>query len=99
MWLLLIALLAGIAYGYMAAGKQDKSRLFLKGLLIGVVLAVVVAVLAFLFDFNVLGLGDQGFLSIIINTALLALAFIVGVWIGDMLEHRRSPRTGGMRRV
>lgn len=98
MWLLLIALLAGVAYGYMAAGKQDKSRLFMKGLLIGVVLAVVVAVLAFLFDFNVLGLAEQGFLSIIINAALLALAFIVGVWIGDMVEHRRSPRTG-MRRV
>jgi uncharacterized membrane protein YadS len=99
MWLLLVALIAGIAYGYMAAGKQDKSRLFFKGLLIGVVVAVVVALLGWMFNMNPLGLADQGMLSIILSAALIALAFIVGVWLGDLFEHRRTPGGRGMRRV
>lgn len=98
MWYLLIALLIGVAYGYAATGKQDKSRLFMKGLLYGVILAVIVGLLAFFFDISMFGLAEMGVLGIIIAAALTALAFIVGVWIGDMLE-RRKHTSGGPRRV
>lgn len=98
MWYLLIALGLGILYGYAATGKQDKSRLFMKGLLYGVILAVIVGLLAWIFNFNLLGLGELGFWSIIWAAALATIAFILGVWLGDMIEGRRT-HTRGPRRV
>ena len=94
----LIVFVIGIAYGYMSPGRQDKSTLFKKGLLWGLVIAVVVALLGFFFNSNPLGLGDTGFFGILISAIVLTLAFIVGVWLGDMIEGRRH--TGpGLRRV
>ncbi len=95
----LIVFVIGIAYGYMSPGRQDKGALFKKGLLWGLVVAVVVALLGFFFNSNPLGLGDAGFFSILISAIVLTLAFIVGVWIGDMIEGRRHHNTGGLRRV
>lgn len=94
----LVVFLIGIAYGWMSPGRQDKSTLFKRGLLWGLIIAIVVALLGFFFNANPLGLGDVGFFSILVAAIVLTLAFIVGVWIGDMIEGRRH--TGpGLRRV
>lgn len=99
MWGLLVFLI-GIAYGWMSPGKQDKSTLFKKGLLWGLIIAIVVSLLGFFFNANPLGLADNGFLGILISAIVLTLAFIVGVWIGDMIEGRRhAGHGGGLRRV
>lgn len=97
MWGLLVFLI-GIAYGWMSPGKQDKSTLFKKGLLYGLVVAIVVSLLGFFFNSNPLGLGDNGFVGILISAVVLTLAFILGVWIGDMIEGRRHAGPG-LRRV
>lgn len=98
MWGLLIALLIGIAFGYMSPGRQDKSRLFMKGLLWGVVIALVVAALGFFFGMNPLGLGDNGFFGLLISFVVLTVVFLIGVWVGDMIEGRKG-HSGGLRRV
>ena len=95
----LVVFLVGLAYGYMSPGRADKSQLFKRGILYGIVVAVVVALIGFLFQANPLGLGDVGFFGIVIAAVVLTLLFIVGVWLGDWLEGRRETRTGAMRRV
>lgn len=90
----LIVFIVGIAYGYMSPGRQDKSTLFKKGLLWGLVIALVLAVIGFLApDFSPLGstVGAMGFLGVLIAAVVLTLVFILGVWLGDWLEHRKSP--------
>lgn len=89
MWGLLIALLIGLAYGYMSPGKQDKSQIFKKGLLWGLVIALVVALVGFFFDVNPLGLGDSGFFGLFLSFVILTITFIIGVWIGDMFDRKR----------
>src|SRR5688572_2283996 len=44
MWGILIPLLIGVAVGYLSPGHQDKSRLFMRGLLWGVLIAAVCVV-------------------------------------------------------
>lgn len=88
----LVVFVIGIAYGWMSPGRQDKSTLFKKGLLWGLIIAVVVALLGWVFRLNPLGLSDVGFFGILIAAVVLTLLFILGVWIGDWIEHRRGPR-------
>lgn len=98
MWGFLVFLI-GLAYGWMSPGRQDKSRLFMRGLLWGVVIAVVLALIGFFFGSNpVTATANMGFFDIVWTAIVLSLAFILGVWIGDMIEGRRA-RTGGVRRV
>ena len=98
MWGFLVFLI-GLAYGWMSPGRQDKSRLFMRGLLWGVVIAVVLALIGFFFGSNpVTGAANVGFFDVVWTAIVLSLAFILGVWIGDMIEGRRA-RTGGVRRV
>lgn len=94
----LVVLLIGVAYGWLSPGKQDKSHIFKTGIIWGLVIAVVVALLGLLFKANPLGLGDVGFLSLFISFVVMTILFIVGVWIGDLLEGR-GRTTRGMRRV
>lgn len=83
----LVSFIAGLLYGWLAAGKQDKSRLFKKGLVIGLVLAIVLAVLGWLTNAPALGVG--GAIAVIWTAFVLALLFILGVWLGDLIEGRR----------
>ena len=96
----LVTFLIGIAYGWFSPGKEDKGALFKRGILWGIGIAIVLAILGFVFGVNPLGLADNGLVGNVIAAIVLALAFIVGVWIGDMLPggKRVGPQTG-MRRV
>lgn len=82
--------LIGILYGALAAGKQNKSALFKRGLLIGLVVGLALALLGFFGGFPVLGVG--GFLAVMWSALVLSILFILGVWLGDLF-------TGAKRRA
>lgn len=90
MWGILIPLLIGIAVGYLSPGRQDKSRMFMRGLLWAVVIALVIVALGYFFGINPLGYGDTGFVGLVISFVIAIAIFLVGVWIGDMIEGRRA---------
>jgi hypothetical protein len=80
----LVTLLIGIIYGYVTPGRQNKMALFKKGLIIGIVLALVFAIIGFATGFDALGVG--GALGILVSVVFLTILFVVGAWIGDFLE-------------
>lgn len=88
----LIAFLVGIAYGYVTPGRQDKTQLFWKGAVIGIVLGVVFALLGAMSGYDALGFG--GGLGLFITIVVLTVLFVVGAWVGDLLEGqpRRASR-------
>lgn len=86
-----LALFGGIAYGYFSPGRQDLKTLLKKGLIFGLILAVVLAVLGILMNFSILGFGDS-FVGNIIGAVVVVLLFVGGVWLGDWLEHRKDRR-------
>ncbi|HEV8361616.1 MAG TPA: hypothetical protein VGR28_14300 [Candidatus Thermoplasmatota archaeon] len=84
-----IVLLIGILYGYMTPGRQDKMAIFKKGVVIGIILALVLGIIGYVANVDPLGLGlGTGILALLISVIFLTIAFVVGVWIGDMIEGR-----------
>ena len=88
MWFEILILVIGIAYGFLHKGKEDKWGLLKIGAVIGIVLGIIFGALAiFLAPGAIsLGIGMIGALGIFIAIILLAIIFIVGVFIGDFLE-------------
>jgi hypothetical protein len=81
----LVSLLVGIVYGYVTPGRQDKMALLKKGIVIGVVLALVFAIVGFLLNVRALGV-DLGAIGIFVEVVVLTILFVLGAWIGDVLE-------------
>lgn len=79
----LVAFVVGLVYGMLKAGKQDKSELFKRGLLIGLVVGIVLAVIGLLTGYGALGVA--GFVAALWSAFVLSLLFILGVWLGDVL--------------
>jgi len=79
----------GAIYGYLKTGKEDRKALFKKGLMIGVILALVFVGLGIVFAGTKLLLfsGVLG-LFMFIEVIILAVLFIVGTFIGDWLEEK-----------
>lgn len=73
-WLVVVAGL-GIVYGYVKPGKQDKWRIFKTGMVIGIAVGVVFFLM-----------GSIAWAGPILTAFAATVAFIVGVWIGDLLE-------------
>ncbi|MEK6986117.1 MAG: hypothetical protein AABX89_07030 [Candidatus Thermoplasmatota archaeon] len=87
----LVIVLVGLAYGALARGKQDKGRLFRKGFLIGLVIAVVLALLAALTGSPALTfLAIAGGLAILVDAIIMSLLFILGVWLGDLISGAKT---------
>ena len=87
MWGLLV-FLVGLLYGALKRGRQDKSSLFMQGLVIGIVLAIVLVVLGLLVNVPaIVGLG--GAFGIIVTAIILSLLFVLGVWVGDLVSGAR----------
>jgi cation transporter-like permease len=80
----LLTFVIGILYGALKRGRQDKSSLFMQGLVIGIVLALVLVVIGVLTGAPALGFG--GAVGIIVAAVVLSVLFIVGVWIGDLIS-------------
>lgn len=83
MWGLLVFLF-GLLYGALKRGRQDKSSLFMQGLAIGVVLAIVLVLIGVLTGAPALGFG--GALGIVVTAIILSLLFVLGVWLGDLIS-------------
>ena len=82
-----MALVVGFLFGALKPGRQDKSSLFKQGFMIGLVVAIVLAVIGFFTNAPALGIG--GFVGVIVAAIVMTLLFIVGVWLGDLLTARR----------
>ena len=83
----LLTFVIGLLYGALKRGRQDKSALFMQGLVIGIVLAIVLIVIGVLTNAPALGFG--GALGIIVAAVVLSLLFVLGVWIGDLITGAR----------
>lgn len=80
----LVTFIIGLFYGWLSPGREAKWALLKTGLLIGLVLALVFVLLGFLVGATPLGLG--GGLSIFVSVVVLTLLFILGAWLGDLIE-------------
>lgn len=87
----LLALLAGVLYGWLKPGAQDKSQLFVRGLVFGLIVGVVLALFGYAIGSNPIYFGS-GFLALILGVTIITLLFILGVWLGDLLEGRPKKR-------
>lgn len=96
---ILIPLLVGLAFGYFAKGRQDKSRLLRIGALWALVLAAVLNAIGWLAGRNpATGADEVSFWGIFLSSLASLGIFLAGVWIGDAIEARRArkalPPTG-----
>lgn len=90
----LVALVVGILYGWLTPGHQDKGRILKTGLIWGLVLGVIFAVLGFAVGSNPFLLGNgSDILSFVVALVVIVVLFVVGVWIGDLIEGRPKRAT------
>lgn len=80
----LVSFFVGMLYGWLAPGRPSKARLFVNGLVIGFVLALVFGLLGYLAEAPPIGL--EGMLGIVLSVLVLTLLFILGAWLGDLIE-------------
>ena len=78
----------GVVYGYLKPGKEDRKALFKKGLLIGVILAVIFFGLGILAGKEFLLISGIAGMLVFIEVIILAVLFIIGTFIGDWIEEK-----------
>ena len=85
----ILIIVIGIAYGYLKPGKEDRKVMLKKGLIIGLILAVIFAALGILIgkggSMMFIGGSVVGIMSFI-SVLILTVFFIIGTFIGDWLE-------------
>lgn len=88
----LIIVIIGVLYGALKPGKQAKGRLFVNGLMIGFVLALIFLALAWAGGSPVWGVRSNAnvILAFVIDAAFISLLFVLGVWLGDLLSGARG---------
>jgi fatty acid desaturase len=91
----IITFLFGFLYGWISPGRQSKSALMMNGLWIGLIVALVFLFIGLFANAPALGLG--GGFGIFVTIVLLTLVFILGAWLGDLVEtgfqrRRSEPR-------
>jgi hypothetical protein len=84
----ILVIIIGIIYGYMKPGKEDRSALLKKGVVIGIILGVIMVVLGLIGGKGLLLLGGLVGAVVFIEVIILAILFIIGTYIGDMLERK-----------
>jgi len=84
----ILIIIIGIIYGYMKPGKEDRSALLKKGVVIGIILGAIMVVLGLIGGRGILLLGTFVGALVFIEVIILAVLFIVGTYIGDMLERK-----------
>ncbi|VVB53141.1 Uncharacterised protein [uncultured archaeon] len=84
----ILIVIIGIIYGYMKPGKEDRSALLKRGVVIGIILGAIMVVLGLLGGRTMLLLGSLAGVAVFIEVIILAVLFIIGTYIGDMLERK-----------
>ncbi len=73
----------GGLYGYLSPGSQAKGRMLVNGLFIGLVLAIIIGLIGLTAGAPALGVAGWG---LFFDVMILTLLFVLGTWIGDLLE-------------
>ena len=84
----ILIIIIGIIYGYMRSGKEDRFALLKKGAIIGIILGAIMVVLGLIGGGGILLLGGLAGAAVFIEVIILAVLFIIGTYIGDMLERK-----------
>jgi len=84
----ILIIIIGIIYGYIRPGKEDRSALLKKGVVIGIILGAIMVGLGLLGGRTILLLGSLAGVFVFIEVIILAVLFIIGTYIGDMLEKK-----------
>lgn len=82
----------GVVYGLLRPGRENKWLLFKTGLLIGLILALVFALIGFFLYVDPLGFGTT-FLGLFVTVLVLTVLFVLGAWVGDLIEGVARRRT------
>jgi uncharacterized membrane protein len=88
----ILALAVGFLYGWLKPGHQDKSQIMMRGLVIGLIVGLVLALLGSAIGSNPVYFGS-GFLGIVLGIVIITLLFILGVWLGDLVEGKSKSRS------
>ncbi len=83
-----LTIATGVIYGYLKPGKEDRTALIKKGLLIGIILGLVFTGLGMLVDIKFLLLSSVVGFLIFIEVVIIAVLFVLGTFIGDWVEEK-----------
>ncbi len=92
--LTLLVFIVGLIYGIINPGKEDKLNLLKKSIMIGVVIALLITALFFLFTapvwiavpFIPIFGGIVGIFAGVFVGLYFGIVFVVGAFIGDLIE-------------
>jgi len=85
-----LVIAAGIIYGYIRPGKEDRSKILRNGLKWGLTLGVILAVLGLLLKRSLVAItaGVGGIFLVLVVAFVITVEFIIGTLIGDFLEEK-----------
>ena len=87
MWFYILVILLGLAFGYMRPGKESKLGLLKNGIIIGIILGIVLGLVGWLLNMSFF--GTSSWLGIVWDVIILTVLFIIGVFLGDLIEGMR----------
>lgn len=79
-----VAFVLGLLYGWLASGRHGRQRLLRRGLLIGAAVALLLVAVGWQAGWPALGRG--GALASVWSALVMGLLFVLGVWIGDLID-------------
>ncbi len=83
----LLALGFGFLYGWLTPGQADKSQILKTGLVYGLIIGLVLALLGWAIGSNPILLGyGADVIGTVVAVVVLTILFVVGVWLGDLVE-------------
>lgn len=88
MWLELLNLIFGIAFGFFHHGKEDFMGLLRNGAIAGIILGIIFVLISMFLvpgDLSI-GVGFLGVFGFFIVIIIFVIIFMVGAFIGDWLE-------------
>jgi len=90
MMLELLGLIIGIVFGFVHKGKEDYTGLLRNSAICGLVMGIIFVLLSvFLFPGAASSIGGfTGIFGIFVLIILYIIIFIIGAFIGDVLENR-----------
>jgi hypothetical protein len=85
-----LIVLAGVVYGYVRPGKEDRMHILKKGLKIGVIIGAAVGLFGLLTGNILVALaaGFSGILVFALVALIISIEFVIGTFIGDFLEEK-----------
>lgn len=84
----ILALAAGIVYGYLNPGKEDRFELFKKAVIFGIIFGFIFTILGIFINLEFLLFSSIIGLVIFVEIVIIAIFFIFGTLIGDWLEEK-----------